>query len=157
MKWDFLFPTSDCMNFDSKWIHWLKSILKSTRIYILINGSPSDEISPERGLRQGNHLSPLIFNLLGEVLFKLLNKAASESVFEGILIPGCSSPITHLQYADNVILFIKNDLHSVTGIKRILKCFELLSGLGNVKVDSTTSNTVKLLDEWLATHQTLEV
>lgn len=41
------------------------------------------------------------------------------------MFPKCSSLVTHLQYAD-VILFIRNDLDSIRGIKNILQCFELL-------------------------------
>lgn len=49
-------------------------------------------------------------------------------MFRGVKINDSIS-ISHLQFADDTILFINKDLGSVQGIKRVLQCFELLSGL----------------------------
>lgn len=85
------------MNINSKWIQWLKIILKITRFSVLVNGSPTEEITPGRGLRQGDPFSPILFNLVEEVLSKLLSKAALMEIFEGITIYNCAKPIPHLQ------------------------------------------------------------
>ena len=37
--------------------------------------------------------------------------------------------ITHLQFADDTILFCEADWEEVVNLKRILRCFEVLSGL----------------------------
>lgn len=100
-----------------------------TKISVLVNGSASNEFKPKRGLRQGDPLSPLFFNLVGEVLAKLLHVAKQIGIFQGILLPNSEDPISHLQFDDDVILFINNDSKSVKGVKRVLQCFELLSGL----------------------------
>lgn len=84
---------------------------------------------PKRGLRQGCPLSPLLFNLIGEVLSKMLDQASSRGVFAGVNLANCQQPISHLQFADDVILFIRNDLSSIKGVKKILQCFQLMSGL----------------------------
>ena len=42
------------------------------------------------------------------------------------LIPGT---VSHLQYANDTILLIENDIKSITNLKIMLICFELLSGL----------------------------
>ena len=117
------------MNFHHKWVQWIKGIFESSRISILVNGSPTREFSPNRGLRQGDPLSPLIFNLVGEVLSLLQNKAQSLGLFEGISLPGCKLKLSHLQFADDVLLFISGGEHSMVGIKRVLQCFQILSGL----------------------------
>lgn len=96
---------------------------------MLINGAPTDEFTPSRGLRQGDPLSPLLFDLGGEVLSKLLSTAKDKKIFSGIKLPESSTELTHLQYADDVILFIENDIRSIRGVKRVLQYFELLSGL----------------------------
>lgn len=52
------------------------------------------------------------------------------NLFKGIQIPGrLREEISHLQFADDVILFINSDQSSITGVKRILQCFQLLSGM----------------------------
>lgn len=60
---------------------------------------------------------------------KLLSTANKEKKFEGVVLPDSSIKLTHLQFADDVILFIRNVTNSITGVKKILQCFEILSGL----------------------------
>lgn len=108
---------------------WVRTLFESSIISVLVNGSPTDEFSLKRGLRQGDPLSPLLFNLVGEVLSKLLNEANKWKIFTGIKFSGCDKELTHLQYADDVIIFIDNEKSSIKGIKEVLQCFELLSGL----------------------------
>lgn len=117
------------MNFHHKWVHWIKGIFNSSRISVLVNGAPTPEFSPNRGLRQGDPLSPLIFNLVREVLSLLLSKAASFGLFEGIALPGCRIKLLHLQFADDVLLFINGGENAMLDIKRVLQCFQVLSGL----------------------------
>lgn len=129
IKWDFMFHVLEIMRFDPKWIAWIRSLFESSRVSVLVNGSPTEEFRPSRGLRQGDPLSPLLFNLIGEVLSCMLNSAHGNGLFEGVAIQGSRVKITHLQFADDVILFLKNDTKSVQGIKVTLKIFELTSGL----------------------------
>lgn len=96
IKWEFLFSVLEKMNFDAKWLDWIKSLLSTSRISILVNGSPTKEFSPRRGLRQGDPLSPLLFNLVAEVLSSMLNEAANKGIFGGITLDKSSPPITHL-------------------------------------------------------------
>lgn len=49
------------MNFCSKWIDCIWCCLKSSSSSILVNGSPIEEFSIHRGLRQGVLLEPFYF------------------------------------------------------------------------------------------------
>lgn len=129
VKWDFVLEVLKCMNFDQKWLEWISAIFRSSKISILVNGTPSDEFTPTQGLRQGDPLSPLLFNLVGEVLAKLLERASELHIIKGISMPNCQITVTHLQFADDVILFLHPDINSVFGIKRVLQCFQIISGL----------------------------
>lgn len=117
------------LGFGVKWIGWIRSFFESIRISVLVNGSPFEEFSPSNGVRQGDPLSPLLFNLATEVLNKMLLKANQLGFFKGIGLNDSSSELTHSQYADDTILFIHNDVHSVSKVKEVLQCFQLLSGL----------------------------
>lgn len=117
------------MNFGPRWVNWIKCIFESTKILVLINGATTEEFLPKRGLRQGDPLSPLLFNLVGEALSHLLVEGVRLNIFRGIVIPDSTQVISHLQFADDIILFINDDQSSICGVKRILQCFQLLSGM----------------------------
>jgi len=81
-----------------------------------------------KGLRQGDPLSPLLFNLVADVLGEMPNKAVSKGHVKGVLdhlIPG---GISHIQYADDTMLMIDGSDQSIRNLKLILYCFEWLTG-----------------------------
>lgn len=129
ISWEFLVQCMRRMNLGDKWIKWIQSILIFSRISILINGSPTKEFSPKRGIRQGDPLSPFLFLLVGEILNCMLTRASQLRIFSGIIINKSGFQVSHRQFAGDTILFIKNDLKSVMGVKQVLQCFEMLSGL----------------------------
>lgn len=132
VDWDLVLQTLRRMNFGDHWIMWVKSLFDTSRISVLVNSAPMNEFRPRRGLRQSDPLSPLIFNLVGEVgevLSKILSEASRRKLFLGIKLPSCDIEFIHLQYEDDVILFIDNDESSIRGVKRVLQYFELLFGL----------------------------
>ena len=50
----------------------------------MINGSPSKEFKMERGLRQGDPLSPLLFLLIAETLQISVIEACNKGIFNGV-------------------------------------------------------------------------
>ncbi|GJV63562.1 RNA-directed DNA polymerase, eukaryota, reverse transcriptase zinc-binding domain protein [Tanacetum coccineum] len=67
VNWNFLLDVMRQMGFGSKWRKWIASCLSSASISVLINGSPSNEFKMERGLRQGDPLSPSYFSWWSKV------------------------------------------------------------------------------------------
>ena len=98
-------------------------ILKTSRISVLVHGSPSREFTPERGLRQGDPLSPLLFNFIGEVLHCMLTKAEKAGIFLGIKLGNLGGTLSHLQYADDTVVFVDDSTESISGVKRVLLGF----------------------------------
>lgn len=52
----------------------MSACLKSASVSVLVYGSPSREFSMERGLRQGYHLSPLVFLIVAKGLHVLTKR-----------------------------------------------------------------------------------
>lgn len=73
---------------------------------ILVNGSPS----LHRGLRQGDPLSPFLFDIVVECLNLLIVKATTLNLWEGIEISPGGPKVTHLQYADDTVIFCRPNL-----------------------------------------------
>lgn len=111
VKWSFLFQIMNCLGFSAKWVEWIKSIFKSIKMSVLVNGSPSTEFSISRGLRQGDPLSPMLFNIVVEALHLLLVKAEELGIIKGIRL-GSGPALSHQQFVDDTIIFVENTTHS---------------------------------------------
>ncbi|GKB47297.1 RNA-directed DNA polymerase, eukaryota [Tanacetum coccineum] len=92
--------------FGLKWRSWIKTCLSSSRASILVNGSPTSEFSINRGLRQGDPLSPFLFILVMEGL----HNAFADAV-------------------DDVIITTGWNARDLKNIIRVLHVFYLASGL----------------------------
>ena len=125
--WDFLLYMMRRMGFCTKWIRWIQGCLKSTSIFILVNGSPRAEFTPQRGLRQDDPLVPFSFNIVAEGLTGLMREAREKNLFEGFTV-GRNVEIGVLQYADDTVFFGTTMMTNVRAIKVMLRSFELVSG-----------------------------
>ncbi|GJX32886.1 putative RNA-directed DNA polymerase [Tanacetum coccineum] len=129
IDWNFLDHTMMQMGFSQKWRTWIKGCLNSAYASVLVNGSPTKEFKIERGLRQGDPLSPFLFIIAIEALHVTLQEAKSKNIFEGIKVGSNKVDISHLQYADDALIMGKWSLENATNLCRILRCFHLASGL----------------------------
>ncbi|KAK2652273.1 hypothetical protein Ddye_012129 [Dipteronia dyeriana] len=103
--------------------------ISSPSLSVLINGSPTLEFLIERGLRQGDPLSPFLFNIVAEALNCLFQTAVEKGLMKGTTIGNNSDQISHLQFTDDTILFLEPKLKFIRAAKRVLRCFELASKL----------------------------
>jgi len=83
----------DAFGFVKQWIIWILALIKSTRFSILVNGAPTAQFTPSQGLRQGDPMSPFLFVILMEGLSRLIRRAKSDGIIQG-LQPLPSSPAT---------------------------------------------------------------
>ena len=96
---------------------------------VLVNGVPSRQFRIRRGLRQGCPLSPFLFNLVAEALSHLFHEAVSHNLFKGIKVGYDGLLVSHLQYADDTIIFCEPVTEQLLNVKRVLRCFQVMSGL----------------------------
>ena len=59
-----------------KMFSWIKHLVLGGSVGVNLNGEESNFFRPGKGLRQGDPISPLLFNLVGDVLTKMLQKGA---------------------------------------------------------------------------------
>jgi hypothetical protein len=98
-------------------------------VCININGERTQYFRTYQGLRQGDPLSPIVFNLVAHILGSLMRKAVRKDKIKGLMNHLIEEGVTHIQYANGTILIIEGDDKSVTNMKFILYCFEWISGL----------------------------
>jgi len=86
---------------------------------IRVNGELSEMIKPERGLRQGDPLSPYLFLLCAEGFSALLSQAEGDGRLKGVKVCQRAPSVSHLLFADDsLILFRANggDAQHLQGI-----------------------------------------
>ena len=103
--------------------------VKDEKVCINVNGERSPYFKTFRGLRQGDPLSPLLFNLVADALGVLLDKASKKEHIKGVLEDLLPGGITHIQNADDTVIMIDGSATSITNLKLILYCFDWLTGL----------------------------
>ena len=95
---------------------------------IMINGSPKGFFQAQRGLRQGDPLSPFLFVIVAEALSRMAAQAEKQNLIRGFRVTR-TAPISHLQFVDNTLVFFEANEDQIKNVKAILICFEAVSGL----------------------------
>lgn len=116
------------MNFPNQFINWIMECVTTATFSVSINGMLYGFFHGKRGLRQGDPMSPMLFSSCLEYFSRLLNFTARSSAFA--YHPLCKQlGITHLAYADDLMLFSHGDSRSVSIMMVVLAEFENTSGL----------------------------
>ncbi|GKV40367.1 hypothetical protein SLEP1_g48022 [Rubroshorea leprosula] len=120
VDWSFLEWMMDRLGFGIKWRGWIMECLSTSKISVLVNESPTEEFKVEKGLRQGDPLSPFLFLMIGEGLNGLVQKAVLEGMFRGIEIGRKGLAVSLLQFADDTVIIGKADIENIIMVKTIL-------------------------------------
>jgi len=129
VSWEFLFYIMRILGFCEKWIQWIRACLESASVSVLVNGSPTKEFKPSRGLRQGDPMTPFLFLIVAQGLAGLVNEAIRKNLLSGIKVGGKKVDVNLLQFDDNTLFVCESKVQNIICIKAILRCFELSSGL----------------------------
>jgi hypothetical protein len=103
------------------------SLEKGGSISIIVNDKNNSYFNPGMGLRQGDPLSPLLFNLVVDVFTRMLSKAADKGYIIGLLNSMHPEGTIGLQYADDTLLFLEHGYLSVSHLKWQMTFFEKLT------------------------------
>ena len=116
------------LRFPTHFIKIIMSCITSTSYSLVINGHPLKTFHARRGLRQGDPMSPLLFVLGIEYLSRILISASKSESFT--FHPRCKSTrLTHICFADDLMLFCKADAGSVRVMATCIELFSQSSGL----------------------------
>lgn len=101
----------------------------SSVIYsFLIDGNPSDIITPPRGIRQGEPLYSYIYLLCTEGLSHLITQAEERGQITGFQVSRSGPSITHMLFADDYLLFCKATAQECHVLLTILQQYQEVSG-----------------------------
>lgn len=129
VSWNFIFQILECRGFSEKWISWIRQIVVGAFVGVMVNGEESSFFKPGKGLRQGDPISPLLFNLVSDVLTRMLFRASNAGFVKGLPSDFREGSILLLQYGNDTILFSSAEEFYLINLKHILLWFEQLSGM----------------------------
>ena len=128
VEWSFLKAVMSQMGFQDRWIGLVMECITTVTYSILVNGEPSGEIRPSRGIHQGDPLSPYLFLLCSEGLHRMIQKAMEKGDIQGVSICRNGPKLTHLFFADDSLLFCRATTHECEKVMDILSSYEKVSG-----------------------------
>ncbi|KAG7576108.1 hypothetical protein ISN45_Aa03g005410 [Arabidopsis thaliana x Arabidopsis arenosa] len=128
VEWPFLKGILMALGFSMQWITWIMGCVTSVSYSVLINGQPYGYIKPERGIRQGDPLSPFLFVLCTEALIHILTQAETEGKLTGMQFNGSGPTINHLLFADDTLLVCKAKKEECEELMHCLSSYGHISG-----------------------------
>ena len=128
VNWDFILSALRALNIPEKFVGWISECITTPTFTVCLNGSSSGFFKSSKGLRQGDPLSPYLFVLAMEVFSRVLQSRFDQGYIS--YHPKTSGiSLSHLMFADDVMIFFDGTEASLHGINETLDDFASWSGL----------------------------
>ncbi|KAG1367218.1 hypothetical protein G6F61_013099 [Rhizopus arrhizus] len=136
---DYLLGVLAIMKFPESIIHCIQQLFFNNSVEINVNGFFTDSVHQERGLRQGDPLSPLLFNI---ALEPLLLSIQQDMNYQGYLPNNGteSQRIKCIAYADDICAFVKDE----ADFHRLHSHMEQYSSVSNSKFNEHKTEAFSL-------------
>lgn len=121
-------------------IDCIMSLFFGNNIQVNVNGFFSPNITQKRGLRQGDPLSPLLFNLALEPLLLLIQQDTRIQGFEYTTVDNQPTSIKLLAYADDVCTL----LHTPSDFQLLQKHLDWYAAVSNAKFNTAKTEVFTL-------------
>jgi hypothetical protein len=118
-------PSADAQeeSFSPEWRAFINDFVSGGSVAIRVNDDTGKYFQTRKGLRQGDPLSPMLFNIVADMLAILIKRAKSYGQIEGVIPHLVDGILSILLYTDNTILFMEHDLEKSRNLKLILATF----------------------------------
>lgn len=129
VEWNFLEELLKKMGFEAQWTSWIMTCVRSVSYTVFLNGQTHGHIViPERGIRQGDPLSPFLFIFCAEALVYAMNKAEKDERLTGLRLTKKFSAIQHLLFADDSLFLCQATLRECSEFFKVLNLYGKASG-----------------------------
>lgn len=125
--WDALDRVLALRGFGHTWRGWVSSLLSSGRTAVLLNGVPRPWIQCRQGLRQGDPLSPYLFIIVADLLWRMIIEPDNVEPLLHPLTDDLPCPI--IQYAHDTLILVRAEEPQVCQLRQLLDDFASATGL----------------------------
>lgn len=127
VEWDFAIQILEHLRLPQLWINIISACITTPNMAINWNRNPTNSFASSRGLCQGDLMPPLFFVLFLERLVHLICDPVHQERWKPFSFGrGSGVKISHLFFADDIILVAKANYQQVQEINRIISlcyCF----------------------------------
>ncbi|WVZ82121.1 hypothetical protein U9M48_029422 [Paspalum notatum var. saurae] len=109
--------------FSHTWCDWIRSFVQGGNVAINVNGQNGSFFQTMKGLRQGDPLSPILFNVVADMLAIIINRAKVAGKVNGVIPHLVNDGLSILQYADDTVIFLDHNLEMARNMKALLLTF----------------------------------
>ncbi|XP_059073331.1 uncharacterized mitochondrial protein AtMg01250-like [Cryptomeria japonica] len=120
VNWDLLFKVLLKLGFNQKMVSMIRECVTTVQFSVLINGTPRGCFKAEKGIRQGDPLSPYLFIMIAEVLSRNVTHLVSNGRLQGFKVASTLPPSNIQQFMDDTFLFGKSSVMEAKGWKILL-------------------------------------
>lgn len=128
LEWPFIRFMLQSLGFDAKFIDLVMFCVSTVSYQVLHQGQLLGPITPQRGVRQGDPLSPYLFILCAEGLSCMIRAQVAANALHGCIIATGAPQITHLFFADDSLLFFKAEISEAQTVQEVLNSYARMSG-----------------------------
>ena len=138
IDWRYLWNVLRRRGFPEIWVRWMKLCVSTSSCSVLVNGRPQGGwFQPQRGIRQGCPLAPLLFILAVDTLAFCMTRLCSRGHLLGFQTTSISGGIPLLQFADDTTFFIQGSEIAARTLSLMMEVFTDISGLQLNRAKST--------------------
>jgi hypothetical protein len=119
----------EAMGFSDTLCAWIRKILHDGTVPVKINNVMGLYFKSSKGVRQGDPLSPFLYNAAVQCLVKMVLEAQANNLVVGLIPDLINKGVAIMLYADDTVLCITHDPERAINLKLLLYMFELMSGL----------------------------
>lgn len=148
LEWGFIQNMMNKFGFSQQWIEMVMYFIRSVKYSFIHNGEVFGNLSPERGIRQGDPISPYIYIMCVEGLSAMIRRHEEVGLINECRIAREAPRIPHLLFADDCYLFFTATKVEAQIMKGVLQRYaNILGQVINYNKSAITFSTNTLSED----------